>query len=81
MNALSDFLGMMLLPSVPSLAIDSAGAVLSTAYLSFGRDRDLVFCVETDFRFEGSTRGLRGHFLLLPDVASLETIFDAIRVG
>jgi len=80
MNALSDFMGMMLLPSVPSLAIDTAAAVLSTAYLSFGRDRDLVFCVETDFRFESIDLDLHGHFLLLPDVASLETILDAIRV-
>lgn len=81
MNALSDFMGMMLLPSVPSLAIDSAAAVLSTAYLSFGRDRDLVFCVETDFRFENVDRSLHGHFLLLPDVASLESILDAVRVA
>lgn len=80
MSALSDFLGMMLLPSVPSLEVDTAAAVLSTAYLSFGRDRDVVICVETDFQFEGSSNSLRGYVLLLPDVASLNTIFDAIRV-
>ena len=34
MNALSDFMGMMLLPSVPSLAIDLSGTVLTTAQLS-----------------------------------------------
>jgi chemotaxis protein CheC len=81
MNALSDFMGMMLLPSVPSLAIDMSGTVLTTAQLSFGRDKDMVFCVETNFNFQEADRTLRGHFLLLPDLASLKTIFDAVRVG
>jgi chemotaxis protein CheC len=81
MNALSDFMGMMLLPSVPSLAIDHSSAVVTTAQLSFGRDKDVAFCVETNFHFQEADRTLRGHFLLLPDLASLKTIFDAIRVS
>lgn len=80
MNALSDFMGMMLLPSVPSLAIDLSSAVLTTAYLNFARERDFVFCVETDFKFEDNGEELAGHFLLLPDMASLRSIFDAIRI-
>ena len=81
MNALSDFMGMMLLPSVPSLAIDLSGTVLTTAQLSFGREKDMVFCVETNFHFREADQTLRGHFLLLPDVASLNTVFNAIRVS
>jgi chemotaxis protein CheC len=80
LNALSDFMGMMLVPSVPSLVIDLSGAVLTSAHLNFGRDRDYAFCVETSFRVEGSTEPLGGHFLLLPDLASLRSIFDAIRL-
>jgi chemotaxis protein CheC len=80
MNALSDFMGMMLVPSVPSLVIDLSGAILTTAALNFGHDRDYAFCVETSFRVEGSAQPLGGHFLLLPDVASLRSIFDAIRL-
>jgi chemotaxis protein CheC len=80
MNALSDFMGMMLLPSVPSLVVDQAGAVLTTTYLNFGHDRDYVFCVETEFNFLDSPVQIRGHFLLLPDLASLRAIFDAIRL-
>lgn len=80
MNALSDFMGMMLLPSVPSLVVDLSAAVLTTAYLNFGQDRDFVFCVETNFHFDEANRTLRGHFLLLPDLASLKAIFDAIRL-
>jgi chemotaxis protein CheC len=80
LNALSDFMGMMLLPSVPSLVVDLSGAVLTTAFLNFGQDRDFVFCVETNFHFTDADRALTGHFLLLPDLASLRAIFEAIRL-
>jgi chemotaxis protein CheC len=80
LNALSDFMGMMLVPSVPSLVIDLSGAVLTSAHLNFGHDRDYAFCVETSFRVEGSAEPMGGHFLLLPDLASIRSIFDAIRL-
>jgi chemotaxis protein CheC len=80
LNALSDFMGMMLVPSVPSLVIDLSGAILTSAHLNFGHDREYALCVETSFRSEGSVDSMAGHFLLLPDVASLRSIFDAIRI-
>ena len=79
LNALSDFMGMMLVPSVPSLVIDLFGAVITSTYMNFGYARDYVFCVETRFIFDDRT-DLSGHFLLLPDLASLRAIFDAIRL-
>jgi len=81
MNALSDFMGMMLLPSPPSLAIDMTSAVLTTAYLQFGSDRDFVFCVESEFQIKDSQEQLRGFFLLLPDVASLHAILRAVKLA
>ena len=81
MNALSDFMGLMLLPSPPSLAIDMTSAVLTTAYLQFGSDRDFVFCVESDFQIQDSGEQLHGFFLLLPDVASLHAILRAIKMA
>ena len=81
MNALSDFMGMMLLPSPPSLAIDMSTAVLTTAYLEFGTDRDYVFCVESEFYMTDYEERLRGFFLLLPDPASLQAILRAVRVA
>ena len=80
LNALSDFMGMMLVPSVPSLVIDLSGAILTSAHLNFGHDREYALCVETSFRSEESTESMAGHFLLLPDMASLQSIFDAIRI-
>ena len=81
MNALSDFMGMMLLPSVPSLVVDLAGAVVTSTLLNFSQERDYVLCVETEFFFQDAEKSLLGHFLLLPDVPSLQAIFDAIRVS
>lgn len=81
LNALSDFMGMMLVPSVPALVIDQAGAVLTTAYLNFGHARDYVICVETAFRIAGSEAMVTGQFILMPDVASLQAIFDAIHLA
>lgn len=81
MNALSDFMGMMLLPSPPSLAVDMSNAVLTTTYLQFGSDKDYVFCVESEFLMNDSAEKLRGFFLLLPDAASLQAILKAVRVA
>ena len=80
MNALSDFMGLMLLPSPPSLAVDMSTAVMTTAYLQFGSDKDFVFCVESEFYLKDLEEHLRGFFLLLPDMASLQAILRAIRV-
>ena len=81
MNALSDFMHLMLIPSPPSLAVDMARAVMTTAFLQFGTDRDLVFCVETEFMMTDANEVLRGIFLLLPDMASLRAILRAIGVA
>ena len=81
MNALSDFLGLLLLPSPPSLAIDMSAAVLTTAVAQFGAEKDLLFAVETQFMFDDHDEHLRGFFLLLPDLASLRVILRAVRVS
>lgn len=81
LNALSDFMGMMLMPSVPALAVDTAAAVLTTTYINFGHERDYVFCIETQFQIDEEGRRLPGYFLLLPDLASLRAILDAIRMS
>ena len=81
MTALSEFMGMMLLPSPPSLAIDMADAVLTTAFLQFGLDRDYVFCVESEFLMQDVGERLRGFFLLLPEPASLTAILRAVKLA
>ncbi|CAN5775135.1 chemotaxis protein CheC [soil metagenome] len=81
MNALADFMGMMLLPSVPSLVIDLCAAVLITAHTNFSGDRDLAFSIETQFLMADGDKAIDGHFLLFPDMAALEKILQAIRLA
>ena len=80
LNALSDFMGLVLLPSPPQLAIDAASAVITPAFLRLdpaGR----VFVVETEFFVQDVAERLRGFFLLLPDPASLRAILRATRLA
>lgn len=81
MNALSDFMGLMLLPSPPSLVVDMSAAILTTAHLQFGADRDHVFSVETQFMLTEQNESLRGFFVLIPDYAALHAILRAVRVA
>ena len=81
MNALSEFMGMILLPSPPSLAIDMSAAVLTTTYLQWAPDREHVISVESEFLLSDTEERLRGFFLLLPDPASLQAILRAIRMA
>jgi len=52
LTAMSDFLNMLILPSVPNLVIDIGSAVITSAYIDFSSNKDVVFCVETEFTFE-----------------------------
>jgi chemotaxis protein CheC len=81
LNALSEFMGLMLLPSPPSLAVDMSSAVLTTAHLQFAAEHEYVFCVESEFVMDEIAARLRGVFLLLPDPASLNAILRAIRLA
>lgn len=80
MNALSDFMGMVLLPSPPTLAVDVSAAILSRAFLRVPDEVERVFVVETEFLMQEVGERLRGFFLLLPDPASLQAILRAIRL-
>jgi chemotaxis protein CheC len=81
LNALSDFMGMMLLPSPPTFTLDRSTAVLTAKHLQFSSNAELVFCVESEFLMKEIDERLRGFFLLLPDRSSLDTILRAVRVA
>lgn len=81
LNALSDFLGMLLLTSVPGLAIDLCAAVLTSSSAPIGERTECLICIDTLFRMDEVDETLGGHFLLLPDAASLQVILRAIRLA
>jgi chemotaxis protein CheC len=81
LNALSEFLGMVLLNSPPDLAIGSAKAVLTPAASESAAGGTYVFCVESEFTMQEQAERLRGFFMLLPDPPSLRVILNAVRLG
>jgi chemotaxis protein CheC len=79
MNALAEFMGMMLLPSPPTLKVDSSAAVLAETHSRFGLEAEQALCVESEFLLPELDERLRGFFLLLPDAASLGVILRSVR--
>lgn len=78
LNSLSYFTKLTLLPSIPALAIDMAGAILSVILTQIGQMGDHALVIETEFTTE--FEGVKGHFFLIPDPGSLSTILSAIGV-
>lgn len=78
LNALSFFTKLTLLPSIPALSIDMAGALLSIVLIQLGQVGDYALVIETEFTT--ATEGVKGHFFLIPDPGSLGTILTAIGV-
>lgn len=72
LNALARLLNMALIPSVPLLAYDMAGAVVDAMLIELSQRGDLALLVEAEF--QGENRGvepIRGHLLMLPDAEFL----------
>nr|WP_165874440.1 chemotaxis protein CheC [Pectinatus cerevisiiphilus] len=78
LNALSYYTKLTLLPSIPAMAIDMAGAILNVVIVQLGQMGDHALVIETQFLSEDE--GISGHFFLVPDVGSLQTILNAVGV-
>lgn len=78
LSSLSSLTGLKLITSVPSLAMDMAGAILSVPVILFGQVGDKVMLIETDF-IEG-TNHVKGHFFLIPDEDSFEILLKSLGV-
>jgi chemotaxis protein CheC len=81
MTALSEFLGMRLLPSPPSLSVGPGRQMLVETARRSGYDGGYVFCVETQFLVGNADHYLPSYFLMLPDAGAIGTMLAAIRVG
>jgi len=79
LNAFYTFTGMSMLPSVPALAVDMAGAILNVVLVQLGEMGDHALLIETNFQAEDRT--ISGHFFLVPDPGSLGSIMNAVGVG
>jgi chemotaxis protein CheC len=75
LSTLGDMLGLSLLPSVPALACDMAGAVVDSLLIDLGRSGDMALMIETEFHsLADADSVIKGHFFLLPDPDSLSVL-------
>jgi len=79
LNALGSMLQMTLIPTVPSIAYDMAGAILDTLLVEQGLTDDLALLIETEF-FEKEER-ISGHFFLFPDPESVSLVISKLGMG
>lgn len=79
LNALGTLMHKTLIPSVPVLSFDMAGAVIDYVLIELGEVGDLALMVETEFF--GEDEKISGQFFLLPDPESLKIILNAIGVS
>ncbi|HHX24466.1 MAG TPA: chemotaxis protein CheC [Thermoanaerobacterales bacterium] len=78
-TALSELTKLSIKISVPSLAFDMAGAIISFPLSLYGYLGDTAFLIDTEF-IEGLD-GITLHYLLVPDDESLKILLDAIGVN
>ena len=78
LNAFFHFTNISMVPSIPSLAIDMAGAILNVVLVQLGQMGDHAMVIETKFLAEDDS--VNGHFFLVPDPGSLGTLVKAVGV-
>ncbi len=78
LNAFFTFTQISMLPSIPALAMDMAGAILNVVLVQLGQMGDQALVIETEFLSDDD--GINGHFFLVPDPGSLRTIITAVGV-
>lgn len=78
LNSMSMLTNLKMIPSVPYIAVDMAGAILSVPAIEFGMMGDYIMLIENKF-FDDSD--LNGYFILLPDMDSWKKILKALGIS
>ncbi len=79
LSSLSSLTNLKIIASVPYLAIDMAGAILSVPAIEFGKVGDRALLIQTDFG--GGEERVFGYFILIPDMPSYNMILKSLGMG
>ncbi|SHI43837.1 chemotaxis protein CheC [Clostridium cavendishii DSM 21758] len=79
MNAIANLTKLSIMPSVPAVAYDMMGAILSTTFIESAEFSDEILEIETTLKSEDA-KNLGGYFYYLPRAGSLEKILNSIGV-
>jgi len=82
LSSLSDFTNLFLYPSVPALAIDMVGAIVTYGLIELSQVSDYAIVINTQLSDKENmfSDEVNGHFFLLPDPDSFTTLFQSLGV-
>lgn len=76
LSSLSTLTNMTITSSVPYMAIDMAGAILSVPAIEFGKISDTALLIETEFGDKEDE--VNGYFILIPTLESYSSILTSL---
>ena len=77
LSAISGLTNLTISPTVPSVAIDMAAAILSVPAIQFGLISDSALMIKTEI---GGDDFIDGYFILMPDEESFEKILTSLGI-
>ncbi len=78
LSAICTLTGLKVTPSVPQLAIDMVGAIISVAAIEYGKIGDSVLFLNTNF--SDIKKNMSGHIFLIPDYESYKILIDSLGI-
>lgn len=79
LSAICSLTNLSVIPSVPQLAIDMVGAIISIVAIEYGKIGDSVLFLET--KFSDINKNMTGHFFLIPDFESYKILIESLGMG
>ncbi|MDD3172580.1 MAG: chemotaxis protein CheC [Herbinix sp.] len=76
LSSLSSLTNILITSSVPYMAIDMAGAILSVPAIEFGKIGDKALLIETEFGDDDES--VNGYFILIPTLESYSSILTSL---
>lgn len=79
LSAVSSLTKLCITSSIPSLAIDMAGAILSVPAIEFGKVSDKALLIQSEFGDDKMT--VDGYFILIPTLEAFDKIFASLGLA
>ncbi len=79
LNSISKMTELNIKTSIPHIAIDMAGAILSVPAIEFGKLGDKALLIES--RFRDMDIDISGYFIMIPTMESYQAILKALGIG
>lgn len=81
LSALADFTKIHMQPSIPTLNVDMAGAILSVGLIETSEVTDHAIVIDTSIHDQGIENGICGKFFMMPHADAIPKIFQALGLN